>query len=348
MRFGLIPEGLVDWIGMATGFPPPAMTETYAPLYARAIVAATELGVFDAIGGERLSANEVASACGTDPRATERLLNLLVSMRYLKFGGGRYRLSSSTARWMVRGAPDGIRDLVLMKRLEWRWMDGLETYLRSGTPIDVHGTMSPEDWSAYQRGMRAQANIAGPRLARFVPVPKGARDMLDIGGSHGYWSVLLCRRHPGLMATVLDLPGAVQEAAPLLEREGMGDRVMLRAGDALTDDLGQNAYDLIIMFSLVHHFDEVTNRALVARAAGALRPGGRMVILEALRPTPGRGGQFGAFFDLYFGMTSESGTWTLQEMASWQVAAGLLPRSQPFALRFVKDVGLALADKPAG
>ncbi|HJT64100.1 MAG TPA: hypothetical protein VJ839_04950, partial [Candidatus Limnocylindria bacterium] len=68
MRFGLIPEGLIDWIGMATGFPPPAMTETYAPLYARAIVAATELGVFDAIGGERLSANEVASACGTDPR----------------------------------------------------------------------------------------------------------------------------------------------------------------------------------------------------------------------------------------------------------------------------------------
>ena len=70
-----------------------------------------------------------------------------------------------------------------------------------------------------------------------------------------------------------------------------------------------------------------------------------MVILEALRPEPG-GGQLGAFFDLYFGLTSESGTWTLAEMAAWQVAAGLVPRRQPFPLRFVRDVGLAIADKP--
>jgi hypothetical protein len=72
-----------------------------------------------------------------------------------------------------------------------------------------------------------------------------------------------------------------------------------------------------------------------------------MVILEALRPRPGRGVQAGTFLDLYFGMTSESGTWTLEEMAAWQTAAGLRPRSQPFALRFVGEVGLAVADKPA-
>ena len=195
---------------------------------------------------------------------------------------------------MLSDAPDGIRDLVLMKRLEWRWIDGLEAYLRSGTPVDVHGTMSTDDWDAYQRGMRAQANVAGPRLARLIPVPRGARDMLDIGGSHGYWSVLLCRRHPELRATVFDLPAAVERAAPLLAREGMGDRVVHKAGDALTDDLGQEAYDLIIMFSLVHHFDEATNRSLVARAGEALRPGGRMVIFEPLRPRPGRGVQAGA------------------------------------------------------
>ncbi len=206
--------------------------------------------------------------------------------------------------------------------------------------------MSSDDWDAYQRGMRAQANVAGPRLTRLVPVPKGARDMLDIGGSHGYWSVLLCRRHPGLQAIVLDLPDAVAGAAPIHAREEMGDRVVLRAGDALVDNLGRAAYDLIIMFSLVHHFDEATNRALVARVADALRPGGRMVILEALRPRPGDRGQLGAFFDLYFGMTSESGTWTLTEMSSWQTAAGLQPRPQPFPLRFVRDVGLAIADKP--
>ena len=107
----------------------------------------------------------------------------------------------------------------------------------------------------------------------------------------------------------------------------MGDRVVLKAGDALTDDLGEAAYDLIMMFSLVHHFDEATNRQLVAKAARALRPGGYLVIGDALRPSaPGKGGQQGAFFDMYFALTSESGLWTFDEMRSWQVAAGLTPR----------------------
>lgn len=83
---------------------------------------------------------------------------------------------------------------------------------------------------------------------------------------------------------MLDLPQAVEHAAPLLEREGMGDRVVLRAGDALADDPGDSVYDLIMAFSLVHHFDDVTNRLLVGKAARALRPGGYLVIGDALRP----------------------------------------------------------------
>lgn len=346
MRLGLIPESLVDRAAKLFGAAPPAaMTEAYAPLYARAIVLATELGVFDAIGSEGRSASSVATACETDARATERLLNLLVTMRYLGYRDGTYRLTHESERWLLRDAPGSIRDLILMKRLEWRWIEGLEDYVRTGTPLEVHDTMSTDDWGLYQRGMRAQANVGAPRLARIIPVPKGARDVLDIGGSHGYFSVVLCRRHPELRSIVLDLPDAVAQAAPLLEHEGMGDRVVLRAGNALTDDLGTAAYDLILMFSLVHHFDDATNQVLVARAAAALRPGGRMIILEALRPKPG-GGQLGAFFDLYFGMTSESGTWTLEEMAAWQSAAGLEPRPQPLVMRFVRDIGLAIADKP--
>jgi SAM-dependent methyltransferase len=58
----------------------------------------------------------------------------------------------------------------------------------------------------------------------------------------------------------------------------MGERVTLRAGDALTDDLGTDAFDLILMLSLVHHFDDATNRSLVARAARALRPGALLLI----------------------------------------------------------------------
>ena len=241
--------------------------------------------------------------------------------------------------------------MILMKELEWRWIDRLDQFVRDGRPLDVHRTMSTEDWGVYQRGMRAQANVLAPWVARRLPVPAGARDMLDIGGSHGYFSVVLCRRHPRLRATVLDLPAAVEHAAPLLEREGMGDRVVLRAGDALTDDLGEAAYDVILAFSLVHHFDDATNRRLVQRATRALRPGGYLVIGDALRPSrPGQGGQQGAFFDLYFALTSQSGLWTFDELRTRQVAAGLVPR-RSMSLVPGGGFGLQVAERiesPAG
>src|SRR5918999_5441431 len=327
MRVGLMAENPVESAIVASGMVPTPMLEAYAPMYARAIVVATRLGMFDALGDGGRSAASVAERWGTHPLATEKLLNLLVTMRYLRHRDGAYTLARHTRRWLLADAPTSIRDVILMKELEWSWIDRLETFVRDGRPLDVHGTMSTDDWDSYQRGMRAQANVLATFLARRVPVPTGARDMLDIGGSHGYFSVVLCRKHPTLRATVLDLPSAVEHAAPLLEREGMGERVVHRAGDALVDDLGEAAYDLILIFSLVHHFDAATNRQLVSRAARALRPGGYLVIGDALGPSaPGKGGQQGAFFDLYFALTSQSGLWSFDDMREWQAAAGLAPR----------------------
>lgn len=326
MRVGLMAENPLESALLATGIVPIAMLEGYAPVYARAAFVATRLGIFEALRDGPLAAEGVASACAIDQRATEKLLNLLVTMRYLRYRDGAYGLAGHVRRWLLADASGSIRDLVLMKELEWSWIDQLESFVRDGRPLDVHGTMSTDEWRAYQRGMRAQANPLASLVARRVPVPRGATEMLDIGGSHGYFSVALCRRHAGLRATVLDLPSAVEQAGPLLEREGMGDRVVLRAGDALVDDLGEAAYDLIMAFSLVHHFDDAANRLLARKVARALRPGGYFVIGDAQRPSgPGKGGQPGAFFDLYFALTSESGLWSYDEMRSWQADAGLRP-----------------------
>lgn len=347
MRYGVTADNVLERGLLAASLMPTAMTEGYAPAYARALVIATERGMFDAMGPGPRSAAVVAAACGTEPRATEKLLNFLVTMGYLKAGDHGYRLARHTRRYLLADGATSVRDMVLMKRLEWRWIERLDEFVADGKPLNVHGSMTSTDWGLYQRGMRAQASLLAPLLSRAVPVPKGATAMLDIGGSHGYFSVALCRRHAGLRAVVLDLPAAVEHAAPLLAREQMGDRVVHQAGDALADDLGEAAYDLVFMFSLVHHFDDATNRLLIARAARALRPGGVMVIGDSLGPpSPGKGGQMAAFFDLYFALTSESGLWTFDQMSSWQRDAGLVPR-KPIRLPFARAIGLQVADRPS-
>ena len=186
--------------------------------------------------------------------------------------------------------------------------------------------MSAAERDLYHRGMRALAGIAGPEVAARVPIPRGARRMLDLGGSHGHFAAEICRRHPGVVAEVMDLPEAVEAAAPLLAAENFGNRLVHRPGDATEVDLGTERFDLVLMSNLAHHLDAEENRDLARRVARALRPGGAFVIQEPARADhPGRQGQISALLGLYFAMQSRPGvrTWTVAEMASWQRSAGL-------------------------
>jgi 2-polyprenyl-3-methyl-5-hydroxy-6-metoxy-1,4-benzoquinol methylase len=131
---------------------------------------------------------------------------------------------------------------------------------------------------------------------------------------------------------VLDLPEAVEHAAPLLAEEGMGDRVVHRPGDALDDDLGEESYDVVVTAQLVHHFTDEQNRDLARRVARALRPGGVYAIIDMFSSRSAKdAGQVPALLEFYFALTSESGTWSPDHMAEWQRGAGLRPRK---AIRF--------------
>jgi hypothetical protein len=75
-------------------------------------------------------------------------------------------------------------------------------------------------------------------VARHIPLLRSARKMLDIGGFHGYNSVMLYRRLLGLYSVVFDLPKEVGLLETILAQEGMGERIAHRARNVLTDGLG--------------------------------------------------------------------------------------------------------------
>lgn len=346
VRLDVVGESLIERILARTNLGPwPLLHTQMAYTLARVIMAATKVGIFEALEDEPLSAAQLAQRCSTDPHATGRLLFALAACGYVKAGEDGYALNARSRKWLRAESPHSLAEKMLLQLSEWEWMERAEEYVRSGRPMALHDTLRAEEWPAYQRGMRALASTLAPELARRLPVPKGAREMLDIGGSHGYYSVLLCRRHEGLRSTVLDLPQAVRHAAPLLAAEGMGERVIHRAGDALADDLGSEAYDLVIASQLVHHFNEQQNRALAERVARALRPGGVYAIIDAFRPASARdAGQTGGLLEFYFALTSQAGTWTPTEMAGWQREAGLRPR-RPIRFRTAPGAGVQAASR---
>lgn len=342
-----MPENPVEWVIARLNVAPRPLLETQmAYTLARLIMVATKLGAFEALAGGPAPSAEVARRCGTSPAGTEKLLFALAGADYLRAEDGGYGLTPVSRKWLLRESPHSLVDKLLLQFHEWDWLERAEDYVRTGEPLELHSMTDEGQWDLYQRGMRAMANAFAAEAVKRMPLPKNPRDMLDIGGSHGYYSVSLCRRHDRLRSVILDLPQAVEHAAPLLAAEGMGDRVVHRAGNALADDLGTDAYDLVLIAQVVHHFSAAENRELAIRVARALRPGGVYAVLDEFRPRSAKdAGQVGALLEFYFALTSQSGTWAVEEIADWQRQAGLSPR-RPVRLRTAPGVGIQAASKP--
>ena len=110
----------------------------------------------------------------------------------------------------------------------------------------------------------------------------------------------------------------------IAKRYDQSGNVTYKAGNVLTDDLGENQYDVVMINNVVHHFTVEQNEQLAQKIAKALKPGGIYIIGEIIRnDTPGKGGIMAAATGLYFSLTSQSGNWSEPEIKSWQTKAGL-------------------------
>lgn len=319
------PENLIEWIALRANLAPTPLIDTQVAFNAaRAIMAAAELGIYEAIGKNSKTADEISLTCNTHPGATKHLLDALVGIGYLQWTKGNYTLKQKFHKWLLKESESNLISKLRFQILEWEWMAKLEDYVRTGKTLDMHVSISAREWQLYQEGMRDLSINVAKEVAPKIPVSNGATVMLDIGGSHGLFSIELCKRHPSLSSTIMELPGAVEAASAIAKRYDTTNRVIYLAGNALTDDLGREKYDLIMINNVVHHFTNEQNFALAKKIATALKSGGIYAIGEFIRQSkPGEGGVAASTSGLYFSLTSSSGTWSIDEMEAWQKNAGL-------------------------
>ena len=319
------PENLLEWIALRANLAPTPLVDTQVAFNAaRAIMAGAELGIYEAIGKGSKTYEEIAAICKTHAEATKHLLNALVGVGYLRWDNGKYSLKPKFHKWLLKESEANLIGKLRFQILEWDWMAKLEDYVRTGQTLDMHGSLSQKEWQLYQDGMRDLSISAAKELAPKIPVPAGAKTMLDIGGSHGLYSIELCKKHPALSSTIMELPGAVEAASAIAKRYDTTNRVNYVAGNALADDLGTEKYDLVMINNVVHHFTNEQNIALAKKIARALKPNGVYAIGEFERTEkPGEGGVVGATTGLYFSLTSSSGNWSASEINGWQKNAGL-------------------------
>ena len=328
MKIKLQPENPLEWIALKKNLAPTPLVDTQIAFNtARAIMAGAELGIYETIGKNSKTADEVATACNTNAHATRQLLNCLVGIGYLNWRDEKYSLKKKYHKWLLKESDANLVSKLRFQLVEWNWMAMLEDYVRTGKTLQLHSSVNETEWKLYQEAMRDLSINAAKELAGKIPLPQNVTSMLDIGGSHGLYSIELCKKYPGLKSTILELPGAFESARAIAKRYDTTGRVNYVAGNALADDLGIELYDLVMINNVVHHFTEEQNNVLAGKIARALKPGGTFIIGEFIRAErPGEGGVIASASGLYFSVISASGNWSASEMESWQTNAGLKPQ----------------------
>jgi 2-polyprenyl-3-methyl-5-hydroxy-6-metoxy-1,4-benzoquinol methylase len=334
VRVGAQAEGPVERLGLALGQVPTPLFETYVALMtARTIMAGASLGIFPALAEQPDDVEGLARRLDLDAAGVDVLVTALHSVGYLEERGGRFHPSKDVERWLLPSAAGSIADFATVFGYDmWDHFGSLEDTVRTGEPIGLH-ERPPDDpyWERYMRGLFALSRLGGDTVARMIPA-SSPHSLLDLAGGHGGYAIALCRRHPGLRATIVDLEGAARIGRRIVEEEGMADRIEYRVGDLFEADLGSE-HDIVMANSIAHHFDAEQNVRMLRRAHEALRPGGTMAIQELERPPAGsRGSPLGTLTGLLFYITSRVRTYTADELAGFLAQAGfsgVRPRRHP-------------------
>lgn len=103
--------------------------------------------------------------------------------------------------------------------------------------------------------------------------------MLDVGGNSGEFALQVCRRHPGIRATVYDLPLVCDIGAGHVGAAPEAERIAFIKADAAGGALPQG-HDLVTFKSMLHDWPDAEMRQFLAHAHRALNPGGTLLIFE--------------------------------------------------------------------
>ncbi len=306
---------------------PAPLLDLFGAVAFRTVRAALNLGVFETLHESPQSPAELARRLRTSDGGTSALLEALEGFGYVSSRDGRYANSPMTEKWLVQSAPDSVAaGFDYWGTILDRLFGGLEESIRGGEPPEnLYGWVEPhpDASESFQEWMVALSRLVAGEVVRKLKLPPTARRLLDVGGGHGAYSVALCREYPRLTATVFDLPGALEAARRTIAAEGMQDRVGVREGDFLEDEL-PSGNDVVLLFNIVHGFAPEQNAALLHKVAAALEPGGVIVVAEQVAgkaPGPASKAFSGALGLSYFHLLGGR-IFSYEEISGWLGAAG--------------------------
>ena len=289
----------------------------------RILLTAAELDLFSPLAEKAHTAEQLSGRLGCDARALTILLDALTAMGLLEKQGGAYRTSPAAAAFLADTSPRSVLPMILHAAHLWERWSRLTPIVRGNHPPE-HADGSAGDEGALRAFIGAMHVVGMPLAERIVATvqPGPARNLLDVGGASGTYTIAFLKAAPGMQATLFDRPEVTRMARERLSEAGVIDRVRLVGGDFYNDQL-PGGHDLALLSAIIHQNSPAENVELLSKLFRALVPGGRVVIRDHVMDPDRTQPRDGAIFAVNMLVNTEGGsTYTFGEIRAWLEEAG--------------------------
>jgi SAM-dependent methyltransferase len=242
-----------------------------------------ELGLFAAIraaGHKGITPAELAAATDTFPEAVDAWSWASDAHDLAVFEDGRLSMDDDVAEILLDDQRaeflGGQYVHAVVASMDW---GGMEDFFRTGRHLSARPDRYRE---AIERLTRQDIAVffqevlaAMPQLA--ADLARGGR-VADVHCGGGRWLVAMARRFPALELVGVEFEAdSVARAREAVAEEGLADRIEIRESKA-TDPGKAGEYDLVYFQYALHQLPDATQ--VLAAAWAALRPGGRILVLD--------------------------------------------------------------------
>jgi SAM-dependent methyltransferase len=245
----------------------------------RVLLTACELDVFSVISAKAKSAPEIASELDTDTKATERLLDALVSIGLLEKRKEKYSNTNTAIRYLDKAKPEYM-GLFKFHNYLWEQWGNLTEVVKTGKlpPFKEIKDLDEKEVKSFVDAVSWRASVLAHDIVRMIDVTNVTK-VLDLGGTLGKYSIEFLNLKLGIKPYMFVYPNIVKYTKEYLKSEGYLNKIEILTGDFMVDDIGKG-YDLVLLSFVMHKNNIWENIELCRKVYDSLNPGGQIVIQD--------------------------------------------------------------------
>lgn len=244
------------------------------------VIVANELRIFDSLSQNFKTAQQVAKICKVNSDAIERIMNSLVGLGMLKKENNKFSNNELSETFLVKkNSEKYLGDAIHHMYNMWGAWSKLEKAVKTGKSVAsvMTGKNLKSKTKDFIYAMQSNASLTANIVAKNINL-KNIKNLLDIGGGSGAFSIAFCKENPNLNCVVLDVENVIPLTKKFITNNKLTDRIKTKVGDILSLEHPNSEFDAVLFSHVLHIYNAELNIKILKKIYTWLHPGGMLIL----------------------------------------------------------------------